>query len=101
MLGAEAVGEVTGNNTANSSMPGPRPPITLNDGGAAWPLPDGGWAFQYPKVAIHVGKDGTTRMAWQGTEKTIGLPYSMEIGEGQTSYHVGDAVIHQEANGDM
>jgi len=104
----EAVKAVLG-KTESAPAPAPaaeaidigKPPVALNDGGAAWPLPDGGWAFKYPTVAIHVTKDGTARMAWAPTNKTGGLAYSMEVAEGKTSYHVGSSVIHAEANGDL
>jgi len=69
--------------------------VATKDGGKAWPLDDGGWAFQYPDMAVRMGLDGSTRIVWNKT------PYSIEYDESGISYHSGDTVVHKDANGDV
>ena len=38
--------------------------VRTHDGGTAWPLEDGGWAFQYPDMALRMEQDGSTRIVW-------------------------------------
>lgn len=69
--------------------------VETKDGGKAWPLQDGGWAFQYPDMAIRMQNDGSTRMVWAKPA------YSVEYDESGISYHVGRNVVHRDTNGDL
>jgi len=69
--------------------------VLTKDGGKAWPLEDGGWAFQYPDMALRMQADGSTRIVW---EKPA---YSVEYDESGISYHVGQSVVHRDTNGDV
>jgi len=69
--------------------------VITKDGGKAWPLEDGGWAFQYPDMALRMQADGATRIVW---EKPA---YSVEYDESGISYHVGQSVVHRDTNGDV
>lgn len=75
-------------------------PVHIRDGGLAWPLADGGWAFQYPKMALRMDKKGQNlRAAWAGEG---GAPaYAVEYNEYGYQYHVGNTVVSHEANGDL
>jgi len=69
--------------------------VKTNDGGSAWPLQDGGWAFQYPDMALRMQEDGSTRIVWSKPA------YSVEYDESGISYHVGRNVVHRDTNGDL
>lgn len=69
--------------------------VRTHDGGTAWPLEDGGWAFQYPDMALRMEQDGSTRIVWSKPA------YSVEYDESGISYHVGQNVVHRGANGDL
>jgi len=69
--------------------------VKTEDGGTAWPLQDGGWAFQYPDMALRMTDDGSTRIVWSKPA------YSVEYDESGISYHVGQNVVHRDTNGDL
>jgi len=69
--------------------------VKTKDGGSAWPLQDGGWAFQYPDMALRMQEDGSTRIVWSKPA------YSVEYDESGISYHVGRNVVHRDTNGDL
>jgi len=69
--------------------------VKTKDGGSAWPLQDGGWAFQYPDMALRMQEDGSTRIVWSKPA------YSVEYDESGISYHVGKNVVHRDTNGDL
>lgn len=69
--------------------------VKTQDGGKAWPLQDGGWAFQYPDMALRMAEDGSTRIVWSKPA------YSVEYDESGISYHVGQNVVHRDTNGDL
>lgn len=69
--------------------------IKTEDGGTAWPTEDGGWAFQYPDMALRMATDGTTRIVWNKPA------YAVEYDETGISYHVGQNVVHRDVNGDL
>merc|ERR1719428_138266 len=70
-------------------------PASTADGGSAWPLKDGGWAFQYPDMAVRMSDDGNTRIVWAKPA------YAVEYDDSGISYHVGDNVVHRDVNGDI
>jgi len=74
--------------------------VHIRDGGLAWQLADGGWAFQYPKMALRMDKNGQNlRAAWAGEG---GAPaYAVEYNEYGYQYHVGNTLVSHEANGDL
>lgn len=75
-------------------------PVHIRDGGLAWPLQDGGWAFQYPKMALRMDKGGQNlRAAWAGDGAAPA--YAVEYNENGYHYHVGSTVVSHEANGDL
>jgi hypothetical protein len=69
--------------------------VKTKDGGSAWPLQDGGWAFQYPDMAVRMQQDGATKIVWNKPA------YAVEYDESGISYHVGDNVVHRDTNGDL
>jgi hypothetical protein len=69
--------------------------VKTKDGGTAWPLQDGGWAFQYPDMAVRMQQDGSTRIVWNKPA------YAIEYDESGISYHVGRNVVHRDTNGDL
>lgn len=69
--------------------------VKTKDGGHAWPLNDGGWAFQYDDMALRMAEDGSTRIVWKKPA------YAVEYDESGISYHVGRNVVHRDANGDV
>jgi len=69
--------------------------VKMNDGGSAWPLSDGGWAFQYPDMAVRMAEDGSTRIVWAKPA------YAVEYDDSGISYHVGRNVVHRDTNGDL
>jgi hypothetical protein len=69
--------------------------MKTDDGGTAWPLEDGGWAFQYSDMAVRMASDGSTRIVWAKPA------YAVDYDESGISYHVGQNVVHRETNGDL
>merc|ERR1719310_2504127 len=69
--------------------------VKTKDGGHAWPLNDGGWAFQYDDMALRMAEDGSTRIVWKKPA------YAVEYDESGISHHVGRNVVHRDANGDV
>lgn len=67
--------------------------VALPDGGKAWKLGDGGWAFQYEHMAIRVDKMGTARMEWKDPA------YKIHYDDSSVTYHAGDEVVHQDEAG--
>lgn len=83
-------------NRPENSKPNP---VALKDGGLAWPLNDGGWAFQYPTTALRMDSEGNLRAAWKGE---AGAPaYAVQYNEYGYEYHIGSTVVSHEANGDL
>lgn len=86
--------------------PGARGPgVQTKDGGRAWPLKDGGWAFQYTDMALRMAEDGSTRIVWKNAPGSVpGSPspaYAVEYDESGISYHVGKNVVHRDTSGDL
>jgi hypothetical protein len=69
--------------------------VKTADGGKAWQLVDGGWAFQYPDMAVRMAEDGSTRIVWAKPA------YAVEYDNYGISYHVGRNVVHRDTNGDL
>lgn len=69
--------------------------VATKDGGKAWPLEGGGWAFQYPDMAVRMEDGGSTQIVWAEPA------YSVEYDESGISYHVGSSVVHHDINGDV
>jgi len=70
--------------------------MPLDHGGSVWPTMDGGWAFQYPDMAMRAERGGRTRIAWAEPVR-----YSMEFGPSGASYHTGDRVVHRDVYGGL
>lgn len=68
--------------------------IETHDGGTAWPLQGGGWAFQYPEMAVRM-ELGTTHIAFAKPS------YLVEYNDTGISYHVGDSVVRRGTDGDL
>lgn len=70
-------------------------PQHTDDGGLLWALADGGWAMQYPKLAVRMEQTGKVWIAWANPS------YIVNFDRGGASYHVGDVVVHRSAMGDL
>lgn len=69
--------------------------VRLHDGGLLWPLEDGGWAFQYDDVAVHMDSTGAgASIVWRNE-----TAYFVEYDQDHLVYHTGDRAVHQKTNG--
>lgn len=69
--------------------------IVLSDGGIVWALESGGWAFQYPNMALRVTDGGHTQIAWANPQ------YAMEFNKEHISYKIKDTAIHRSTEGGL